>query len=122
LQFIKSKLQARTSIFTMRFFGIISALTAVALTHGFVIPSGTTDGVYAVTTRADGTDVHTKIAASSETKRGVPVLDEGLPLERRQSDRIWCGCGYSMDASNCDAAVSDLKNQLSAQTRLFFPT
>ena len=100
----------------MHLFKITTAFTLAALAHAFVIPPGTPEGVYAVVTREDGTNVHTKISDSPEIKRdptGVTPVNEVNALERRQNGRIWCGCGFNMDRGNCDAAVADLKSQMS---------
>ena len=100
----------------MRFFAIATAFTFAALIQAFVIPEGTTEGVYAVFTADDGTEVHTKIAKRDPT--GVTLIEQFHNIERRQNDRIWCGCGFNMNPGNCDAAVQALKDQLSEQSLL----
>ena len=103
----------------MRFLNIATAATLLTLAQAFTIPSGTEDGVYAVLTRDDGTDVHTKISDVPEAKRnptGVTPYNEVTNLEKRQNDRIWCGCGFNMNSGNCDAAVADLKSQMSTKS------
>lgn len=66
----------------------LAALPLAALTHAWVIPEGTTDGVYAVTRDANGNDVHTRIAAVDST---LEVRDPEHELERRSIGQIWCG-------------------------------
>lgn len=108
----------------MRFVSTITVFTLFAWAQAFVIPPGTSDGVYSVFNHEDGTEVHTKISVSSEVRRdatGITPFNEVGALERRQNDRIWCGCGFNMDAGNCDAAVADLKSQMSAQSQLADP-
>ncbi|KAF2124887.1 hypothetical protein P153DRAFT_435093 [Dothidotthia symphoricarpi CBS 119687] len=93
----------------MRFFSIAAALSLCALTQALVIPTGTTQGLYEVSTLDDGTEVHTKLADYSETE--VTPVSEASPLERRQNGRMWCGCGFTLNHGDCDAAVADLKSQ-----------
>ena len=94
----------------MRFINIAAFLALVASTQAWVIPKGTTDGIYAVAVGDDGVEVHTKIAeASSELPFNV---SDANPLDRRGDGRIWCGCGFNLNPGNCDAAVADLKSQL----------
>jgi hypothetical protein len=40
------------------------------------------------------------------------AADEHDILKRSVRGQIWCGCGYTMNPGNCDAAVQDLKNQM----------
>ncbi|KAF1847773.1 uncharacterized protein K460DRAFT_414455 [Cucurbitaria berberidis CBS 394.84] len=99
----------------MRFVNIATVCALLTLAGAFVIPSDVSDGVYEVVTREDGTEVHNKISSSPEIKRdptGVTPFNKVGALERRQNDRIWCGCGFNMNPGNCDAAVADLKNQM----------
>lgn len=103
----------------MRFLNIATAATLLTLATAFVIPSDSQEGVYAVLTRDDGTEVHTKIAEAAEEKRdptGITPYNQVRGLEKRQNDRIWCGCGFGMNSGNCDAAVADLKSQMSKKT------
>jgi hypothetical protein len=91
----------------MRFTTIFQILAAAALSQALIIPKDiTADGVYQVTTKADGTEVHTKIANTTSLDAvAVPAL------ERRGNGQTWCGCGIQMDPGSCDAAVADIKNQ-----------
>jgi hypothetical protein len=100
----------------MRFVPIATAFIFATLAQAFIIPEGTAEGVYAVFTADDGTEVHTKIAKRDPT--GMTPIKEVHTLRRRQNDRIWCGCGFNMDPGNCDAAVQALKDQLSEQSLL----
>lgn len=88
----------------------------MALAQAFTIPLGTTDGDYAVLTQEDGTEVITKLSDAPEMKRnptGMTPVNRMSALERRQNDRIWCGCGFTLDPRNCDDAVQALKDQMS---------
>lgn len=90
-------------------FASIACLLAVA--QAFVIPPGTTEGVYAVVTRSDGTVEHVKLSAP-EAKRQIILDPPVTTVPTAPENRIWCGCGYGMDHGNCDGAVDDLKKQL----------
>ncbi|CAO2651778.1 Nn.00g000610.m01.CDS01 [Neocucurbitaria sp. VM-36] len=94
----------------MRFLNLATAATLLTLAQAFVIPSGTEDGVYGVSVREDGTEVHTKISERDPTS--ATPYNEVSAFEKRQNDRIWCGCGFNMNPGNCDAAVADLKKQM----------
>jgi hypothetical protein len=91
----------------MRFTTIFQILAAAALSQALIIPKDiTADGVYQVTTKVDGTEVHTKIANTTSLD-AVTVS----ALERRGNGQTWCGCGIQMDQGSCDAAVADIENQ-----------
>jgi hypothetical protein len=96
----------------MRWTTLYPILAAAALSQSLIIPSHITEeGTYQVVTNTDGTEVHTKIAnVTSSTPH-----DDGRALDRRDYGEIWCGCGYFMTPSNCDAAVEDMKHQLDTQ-------
>ncbi|KAF1825220.1 uncharacterized protein K489DRAFT_429513 [Dissoconium aciculare CBS 342.82] len=99
----------------MRWTILYQTLAAAALTHAFTIPREiTADGVYKVVTRDDGTEVHTKVADIDieSTVALTSAADEHDILKRSVRGQIWCGCGYTMNPGNCDAAVQDLKNQM----------
>ncbi|KAL6808686.1 hypothetical protein J3E69DRAFT_378303 [Trichoderma sp. SZMC 28015] len=91
-------------------FKITAALSLAALARAFTIPSGTPDGVYAISTGEDGTTVHTKISSPSNIKYDLASVAPRALEPRDQG--IYCGCGFNLDPSNCDAAVADLKTQL----------
>jgi hypothetical protein len=93
----------------MRFTTIYQILAAAALSQALIIPSEiTAEGVYEVVKKADGTEIHTKIA---NVTSGTPFENDHA-LNRRYQNEIWCGCGYYMDPGNCDAAVTNIRNQL----------
>jgi len=98
----------------MCFFTIVATFILAALAHAFVIPEGTTDGVYAVFTDNNGNEVHTKIAKHDPT--GMTPVNAVHNLGRRQDDRIWCGCRFNMNSGNRDAALQALKDQLSEKS------
>lgn len=105
----------------MQFVNIVTALTLATLAQAFVLPASPSDGVYAVFTYDNGTEVHTKISDSSETRSLLTdrtAVNEESALERRQAGRIWCGCGFNMNHRNCDTAVAALKSQMSKQSEL----
>ncbi|KAH7371950.1 hypothetical protein BKA66DRAFT_572518 [Pyrenochaeta sp. MPI-SDFR-AT-0127] len=98
----------------MRFSNLASLLALAASAQAWVIPEGSTDGSYSVTINENGVETHTKLA---ESDAEILYLNESDlssdALQRRGRDQVWCGCGFNMNPGNCDAAVADLKNQLS---------
>ncbi|KAL6812859.1 hypothetical protein GGI42DRAFT_349017 [Trichoderma sp. SZMC 28013] len=91
-------------------FKIAAALSLAPLAQAFTIPSGTPDGVYAVSTSENGATVHTKISSPSKSERDQAHVAPRAIEPRDQG--IYCGCGFNLDPGNCDAAVADLKTQL----------
>jgi hypothetical protein len=98
-------------------------ITLAAFARAFKIPEGTEDGVYAVYTRSDGVeviapfdeavDIIKERVSSAPTSPNPAILKgRGFNIASRWAGQIWCGCGFTMDHGNCDAAVDDLKNQL----------
>jgi hypothetical protein len=104
----------------MHFIHISITFALATMAQAFVIPSGTTNGVYAVTIGEDGKDVHTKISDSTNIENihpdNVTTVSDGGDLERRGTGRIWCGCGFNMNTGHCDRAVERLVAQMSMQS------
>ncbi|KFZ17813.1 hypothetical protein V501_01556 [Pseudogymnoascus sp. VKM F-4519 (FW-2642)] len=100
----------------MRFVNIAIGFAMATVAQAFVVPSGTANGVYAVTISEDGKEVHTKISDSTNIQSiqpdDVTTVNKLGDLERRGNGRIWCGCGFNMDPGNCDAAVESLVAQM----------
>jgi hypothetical protein len=100
----------------MRFSNVVIAFALGVTAQAYTIPDGITDGVYAVSIREDGVEVHTRIADSDAgptlDHREVKTVSQEDSLERREDGRLWCGCGFDMNHANCDAAVQDLKNSM----------
>jgi hypothetical protein len=100
----------------MRFINIVTAFALGVAVQAYTIPDGITDGVYAVSIREDGVEVHTRIADSDTgptlDHRAVKAVSQEDNLERREDGRLWCGCGFDMNHGNCDGAVQDLKNSM----------
>jgi hypothetical protein len=94
---------------------IYQVLATALLSQALIIPSDiTSDGVYQVLIRDDGTEEHTKIAdITARSSTEAPTTPLAKILQSRQ-DYIttWCGCGFNMNTNNCDAAVADMRNQL----------
>ncbi len=111
---LKAYTQAKSffNFFKMRFTSLVSAFALVAIGQAFTIPKNTAPGVYEVTTRDDGTVVHQRLpdaerVAARALKRSPQGQDPGPT-----SDRIWCGCGFTMTPDQTDAVVANLKNQM----------
>jgi hypothetical protein len=101
----------------MHFFKIAAAFALASLVQGFAIPADTKEGVYAVSKRDDGTELHTRVAEATDYEPNDSALVSDNPadiLKRGYRNQIWCGCGFNMNPGNCDAAVQDLKNQMGA--------
>ena len=111
--------KSRTSFTNMRFVNIAIGFAMATVAQAFVVPSGTANGVYAVTIGEDGKEVHTKISDSTNIQSiqpdDVTTVNKLGDLERRGNGRIWCGCGFNMDPGNCDAAVESLVAQMGMQ-------
>jgi hypothetical protein len=88
---------------------VYQVLATVASSQAFIIPANNTEGVYKVVT-ADGSEVHTRTANIGDHSNAS--LDSIHAPDRRDNGQYWCGCGLNMNTGNCDAAVSNLKNQL----------
>ena len=99
-----------------------STLPAASRTAGFTLPAGLQNGVYRAYYDKDGREVHELVKAAENgtvnLRRGTTDSEERSFINKRQSpgfflyDGIWCGCGFNLDHGNCDAAVSNLENQL----------
>ncbi|KFY35052.1 hypothetical protein V494_06252 [Pseudogymnoascus sp. VKM F-4513 (FW-928)] len=100
----------------MHFINIATAFALATVAQAFVIPSGTTNGVYAVTIGEDGQEVHTKISDSTNIESihpdNIETVSDGSDIERREPGRIWCGCGFNMNRGHCDRAVERLVAQM----------
>ncbi|KAF9880399.1 hypothetical protein CkaCkLH20_02353 [Colletotrichum karsti] len=97
---------------------LVSALVAVSA--AFTLPEGTTDGFYLAYYNESGHEVHVKapdmsyspadLAPSKPAIRQLRSSDN--QLLPRGGGTIWCGCDLTMVSQDCDAAVEDLKSQL----------
>lgn len=90
-------------------------LLPAALATAFVIPKGTTDGVYATYTNEDGIEVHERL--DNGVTGDSPIQTSKLDT---RADKMWttaCGCGIGLNHGNTDAAVQDLKNQFGSGSR-----
>jgi hypothetical protein len=97
----------------MRWTTIFQASATAGLGQALIIPADiAADGIYQVVSKADGTEVHTKIA--NVTYDGNNYLDNVRALDRRFSGQLWCRCDQQLDNRNCDAAVADMTNAMSS--------
>jgi hypothetical protein len=104
----------------MHFNNAIILAAIASSTAAFVLPAGLRDGTYFVHYNEEGREVHQPVETVNSTTldKRQEVLDvEGLsfsPLSKRQRpvDNFSCGCGYTLNPGDCDAAVADLTNQL----------
>ncbi|KAH6658867.1 hypothetical protein BKA67DRAFT_652150 [Truncatella angustata] len=80
-----------------------------------VLPGGLKDGVYRTYLDSQGNEVHEKLS-DPINQSPEPVVSINFtpasPLLSKRDPVIYCGCGYGMDHSYCDAAVADLKTQV----------
>ena len=107
----------------MRVSAVFAFSVIASLAQAWTIPANTEDGFYSVSTTKDGSTVHEKISGPlevelAESKR--ELSNEVSTLEERFPASVYCGCGFTLDPGNCDAAVADLKNQLTCEYYLFF--
>jgi len=71
---------------------------------------GARDGVYRVCLDGRGNEVHESLqarAAPESAPEAAPDMKKRVEL-----GEIFCGCGFNLVPSDCDAAVADLENQL----------
>lgn len=95
----------------MRFLSVATLLALGSSIQGFVIPRDSADGLYSITTYENGTEVRTKLEdrPNSFQSAWLPARS----LERRDDGQLWCGCGFTLNPQDTDAAVEDMKYQLS---------
>lgn len=72
----------------MLFIKLAAFFTLAAFTQAWVIPEGTTNGLYAVTRNENGHDVHTRIVSADAS---LELRNPDHELERRVDGQIWCG-------------------------------
>ena len=85
------------------------------------------EGVWSAKLNATGHTIFELLAHPDETQRekvGAPPLGESFPadlssLRRRATGHAFCGCGFNMNHGECDAAVADLKDQVSRRGTLW---
>jgi hypothetical protein len=91
------------------------------LAQAFVIPEGTSNGVYRTYVNKRGEQIHEKIFPIPNLKRSgsaAPTTPNPLStLNTRQIDGnpdtiTYCGCGYNMDHGNCDWVAANMLAQL----------
>jgi hypothetical protein len=120
---------------------LLLSANIVAFATAATIAPNLPDGFYHAWTDENGIEFHTQI--SSATNDNVPMLSwthdpsnttlpmPANPFSRPQDDpweiekrcsmapiddgEVWCGCTHTLNPSNCDAAVQDLKNQVGSQ-------
>jgi hypothetical protein len=86
----------------------------------FKLTANTPDGVYMVFQDELGNEVHKEWSEDylvKDVPAGITVINatspEGPIMARGPwRDNIWCGCGFTMDHGNCDAAVEELKKSM----------
>ncbi|KAK9357576.1 hypothetical protein V1504DRAFT_464073 [Lipomyces starkeyi] len=97
---------------------ILRIVLLTSLAQAFVIPLGTGEGLYRAYVNERGDEIHERIssvpnlkhsAAPAPTTSNIPATLQA----RQQSATMFCGCGFTLTPSNCDAAVSNIEAQLS---------
>ena len=103
----------------MRLSNVLSVFMLASSGLSFVIPKDmAVAGIYSVERRGDGTDTFKMISRGKNAaveRRAEPEITENPAqiLKRGSAGQIWCGCGFTLNPANCDAAVADVKTQFS---------
>lgn len=91
------------------------AFALLATTSAFIIPKNQVDGLYQVRRDISGNELHEALAPPSRRDTDSVTAPATNYLEKRGSlGKVHCGCGNTLDHSDTDAAVADLKNQLTS--------
>lgn len=82
------------------------------------------DGVYAVRSDANGHEIHERIAepgVHDSNKMTRSEAEQTANIETRDNTNLnfYCGCAFPIDPANTDAAVADLKGQVTGGTTLW---
>ena len=80
----------------------------------YTLPPNLENGIYSVHLDSRGREIHKRVAVgdAAVNATGSLLLPRVLPAE------VFCGCQYNLNPSDCDAAVSALKNQVPNPTTI----
>lgn len=102
---------------------LTSALALLSGTSAFVLPDNPIDGIYQVRRSASGAEVHSSLGLAPMQPSTSPSISSGHQLAKRDDPwgSTWCGCGFGLDHDDTDAAVADLKSQLTKDGKYIEP-
>jgi hypothetical protein len=103
----------------MRYSLVALAAAFLSTTSAYVLPSNQADGFYRVVRSADGQEVHEALDTAPTRRYTSPSAQH---LSKRDFGQTHCGCGIKLNTGDTDAAVADLKNQLSDKGHWISPS
>lgn len=97
-------------------------VSSSALCGAYSIPRSVVDGIYGISRTELGYEIHTRLSDPTAPAFGAPSVADDIPdIHKRQIPHdgmlTWCNCSTGMHPSETDAAVADLKQQLSSGQR-----
>lgn len=102
---------------------LTSALAFLSGASAFALPSNPIDGIYQVRRSANGAEVHSSLSPAPIQRRTSPSIPASHQLAKREDSwgNTYCGCGFDLNHADTDAAVADLKAQLTADGKYIEP-
>ncbi|KAB2571943.1 hypothetical protein BFW01_g1843 [Lasiodiplodia theobromae] len=95
----------------------------ISAAAAFVLPEGLSDGFYRASIDERGYEIHELLSAGIDDANPTIVAQMApttenetydLPAQlQKRAGTKWCGCGFTLDHAGCDAAVADMKVQVS---------
>ncbi|GME37248.1 uncharacterized protein LTHEOB_4493 [Neofusicoccum parvum] len=96
----------------------------ISAAAAFVLPEGLSDGYYRASIDERGYEIHELLSAPGVEHMDPTIVAQMAPTTEnetyeisaklhKRADNVWCGCGFGLNNADCDAAVADMKNQVS---------
>ncbi|KAH9883145.1 hypothetical protein J1614_000001 [Plenodomus biglobosus] len=93
----------------------LALLSMVSMTSAFVLPANLADGNYQVRGSATGAEVHASLSQPRLRRSTTTLSSLENHLAKRDSwGKTWCECSSELKHDDTDAAVADLKQQVTA--------
>ncbi|KAH7010742.1 hypothetical protein B0J12DRAFT_751346 [Macrophomina phaseolina] len=95
----------------------------ISTAAAFVFPEGLTDGFYRASIDERGYEIHELLSAPDGEHIDARIISQRAPTTdsdtyevsaklQKRIWTVWCGCGFSLNHGDCDAAVADMKRQV----------
>lgn len=101
---------------------LMSTLALVSMASAFVLPANLANGNYQIRRSATGAEVHSFLSPPTLRHRTTRLSSPEKQLAKRDSwGKTWCQCGSELNHDDTDAAVGDLKSQVTTDSIFIEP-